>query len=198
MRIIFFHIMQMILKYKRNKIIKYALNDSMEFIADFGCGHYPNRHANILIDNLDTHDEQRGGLQVTQNQYKKKFYNINLNTFPYPFPDKYFDFLICSHVLEHLNDPVRTCHEFSRIAKAGYIEVPYYCADVFIENNNNIHNWLCAFNQEHRIIRFFPRKKWLTQIPPQKINIFMRFILQLNNQSVLWRDEVQAIYSDLS
>jgi hypothetical protein len=43
---------------------------------------------------------------------------------PWPFRDKEIDFVICSHTLEDVRDPVWMCSEFNRIAKAGYIEVP--------------------------------------------------------------------------
>jgi hypothetical protein len=43
---------------------------------------------------------------------------------PYPFADKSIDFVVCSHLLEDVRDPVWVCHEMNRIAKAGYIEVP--------------------------------------------------------------------------
>lgn len=197
MKRLFFYFMQVILNYKRNAILVQNIDPSMKAIGDFGCGHYPNKHANILLDNLETEDEQRGGLAIRQNTPGRTFHNIDLNVFPYPFPDKYFDFLICSHVLEHLDNPVLTCQELSRIAKSGYIEVPYYCADLFVENNNAIHRWLCSFDQERRILRFFPRENWLLRLPPQKISIFMRFLLQLDNLSLVWADTVQATYSDV-
>ncbi len=43
---------------------------------------------------------------------------------PLPFDDKAFDFVYCRHVLEDLYDPFHLCDEMSRVAKAGYIEVP--------------------------------------------------------------------------
>jgi hypothetical protein len=43
---------------------------------------------------------------------------------PFPFSDGQFDFVICSHTLEDVRDPVWVCTEISRIGKAGYIEVP--------------------------------------------------------------------------
>jgi methyltransferase family protein len=43
---------------------------------------------------------------------------------PYPFADNELDFVICSHTLEDVRDPVWVCSEMERIAKAGYIEVP--------------------------------------------------------------------------
>lgn len=43
---------------------------------------------------------------------------------PYPFGDKQVDFVICSHTLEDVRDPLWVCAEMQRIARRGYIEVP--------------------------------------------------------------------------
>jgi hypothetical protein len=43
---------------------------------------------------------------------------------PWPYPDKYFDYVTCSHLLEDVRDPIWICSEIQRVAKAGYIEVP--------------------------------------------------------------------------
>jgi hypothetical protein len=43
---------------------------------------------------------------------------------PFPFADGEIDFVICSHTLEDLRDPVWVCREICRVGKAGYVEVP--------------------------------------------------------------------------
>ena len=43
---------------------------------------------------------------------------------PWPFEDRHFDFAVCSHTLEDVRDPIWVCDELTRVAKAGYIEVP--------------------------------------------------------------------------
>jgi SAM-dependent methyltransferase len=43
---------------------------------------------------------------------------------PLPFPDDHFDFVVCSHTLEDLRDPIGVCDEIVRVGKAGYVEVP--------------------------------------------------------------------------
>lgn len=40
------------------------------------------------------------------------------------FSDKQFDFVICSHLLEDVRDPLYVARQLNRVAKAGYIEVP--------------------------------------------------------------------------
>jgi SAM-dependent methyltransferase len=192
MQILMLYVMQKILTYKRNKIIKASLGADMKVIGDFGCGHFANKHANVLVDFAQSDDEQRGGFKVASGSDARTFHDLNLNEFPYPFKEKEFDFIICSHVLEHLDDPVRVCAEFSRIAKAGYIEVPHYSADLFIRNNDVIHKWLCAHSGG---LVFTDRKAFLKAHPPLPLNIFLRFYLQLTNIQVAWRDRIEADYS---
>lgn len=43
---------------------------------------------------------------------------------PFPFGDDEIDFVVCSHTLEDIRDPIWVCSEMSRVAKAGYVEVP--------------------------------------------------------------------------
>ena len=43
---------------------------------------------------------------------------------PWPFSDDQFDFVVCSHTLEDVRDPVWVAQEMSRVGRAGYVEVP--------------------------------------------------------------------------
>lgn len=78
---------------------------------------------------------------------------------PFPFADRQFDFVICSHVLEDVRDPLWVCSEMMRVAKKGYIEVPSReiesCRDVEHPGMVGLshHRWLIDISQGH--IRFF-------------------------------------------
>jgi hypothetical protein len=48
---------------------------------------------------------------------------------PFPFASKQIDFVICSHTLEDIRDPIWVCSEMIRIARRGYIEVPSRVAE---------------------------------------------------------------------
>jgi hypothetical protein len=43
---------------------------------------------------------------------------------PFPFDDDQFDFVVCSHTLEDIRDPIWVCGEIDRVGRAGYLEVP--------------------------------------------------------------------------
>ena len=51
---------------------------------------------------------------------------------PWPYPDKYFDFAFCAHVLEDVRDPLAVLREISRVARAGYIETPSRAREIFV------------------------------------------------------------------
>ncbi len=59
------------------------------------------------------------------------------------FADKEFDFVYCSHVLEHIDDPAQACEELMRIGKRGYIETPSKISDIMFNFTKipNHHKW---------------------------------------------------------
>lgn len=72
---------------------------------------------------------------------------------PFPFGDKEIDFVICSHTLEDIRDPLWVCSEMARIAKAGYIEVPSRAAESSrgVETGQvgwSHHRWLIDISDE--------------------------------------------------
>jgi ubiquinone/menaquinone biosynthesis C-methylase UbiE len=58
-----------------------------------------------------------------------------------PFADNSFDFVCCSHVLEHVSDPERACSELMRVARRGYIEVPAPGKDMLFAWAGEMHRW---------------------------------------------------------
>jgi predicted SAM-dependent methyltransferase len=74
-------------------------------------------------------DYKKGYINVDINKKVKTDIIHDLEKYPYPFKDNEFDKIIMKHVLEHLNDTVKTLKELERIInKKGIIkiEVPYY------------------------------------------------------------------------
>jgi hypothetical protein len=72
---------------------------------------------------------------------------------PWPFEDRRFDFVVCSHTLEDVRDPVWVCSELIRVARAGYIEVPSRLEEQIRELQGpwvgrDHHRWLCDVHDD--------------------------------------------------
>ncbi|MBV9863198.1 MAG: methyltransferase domain-containing protein [Alphaproteobacteria bacterium] len=50
---------------------------------------------------------------------------------PWPYPDKFFDFVVCSNLLEDVRDPLAVCRELNRVGNSGYIETPSRLREIF-------------------------------------------------------------------
>jgi SAM-dependent methyltransferase len=70
-----------------------------------------------------------------------------------PFQDKEFDFVYCSHVLEHVESPEKACNELMRVAKSGYIETPLRGKDLFL-NTGKISNHIWGIEFLHNKLIF--------------------------------------------
>ena len=61
-----------------------------------------------------------------------------------PFADGVFDYVVCSHVLEHVADPAAVIAEITRVGKAGYIEVPQAASAKILDFPS--HLWWCRLD----------------------------------------------------
>jgi|SRR5690606_2227363 len=91
-----------------------------EKVLDVGGGPNPHPRANVVIDKFVENDFHRKG---TINIYKHQNF-IEADGESLPFQDKEFDYVICNHVLEHVESPQDFLEELSRVGKRGYIETP--------------------------------------------------------------------------
>jgi hypothetical protein len=106
---------------------------------------------------------------------------------PWPFADDQFDYVVCSHTLEDVRDPVAVCDELVRVARAGYIEVPsrlweqtYGAEGEWVGWAH--HHWLCDVDQAAGRIDFvfkhglvngahnqFPKRFLATLTPERRV-----------------------------
>lgn len=97
-------------------------------VVDVGGGAKPFPRADYVIDALPFEGRAAlGQVEVAcEPRYTKDTWRkLDLCEHrPWPFPDKYFDYATCSHLLEDVRDPIWICSELCRVARAGYIEVP--------------------------------------------------------------------------
>jgi SAM-dependent methyltransferase len=76
---------------------------------------------------------------------------------PLPFEDDSFDFVICSHTLEDIRDPIFLCSELVRVGRAGYVETPSVQG---IESRSyaghSHHRWLVSADGQALVFRMKP------------------------------------------
>lgn len=115
---------------------RYDLNiKNTDRVLDVGCGNAPHPRANVCVDKYEDSNYHRGGdLIVLKNQ---EFVNASGESLP--FEDKSFDYVICCHVLEHVDDPIKFINELVRVGKKGYIEIPSLVGEFLVPKE--AHKW---------------------------------------------------------
>ena len=103
-------------------------------VLDIGCGYTANEFATTICDTQDL-----------SKFYKSKDF-IKLDNKILPFKNKHFDFVIASHVLEHVDDPKFFISELERVSTKGYIELPTKLEDNLVFENKKDHLWHMDFD----------------------------------------------------
>jgi ubiquinone/menaquinone biosynthesis C-methylase UbiE len=103
-------------------------------ILDIGCGFTANEYANTICD-----------VQDLSKFYKDKKF-IKLENKKLPFENNQFDFVIASHVIEHVEDFKFFISELERVSKKGYIELPSKLEDNLVFENKKDHLWHMDFD----------------------------------------------------
>lgn len=157
-----------------------------DVVLDIGGWACPFNRANYVMD-VEPY-ETRGyyrtiGLPASQGGDRKHFSRDTwirrdiCNREPYPFPDKSVDFVVCSHTLEDIRDPLWVCSEMVRIGKRGYVEVPSRLAESIRGwESDRIaglthHRWLIEIDPEAKALRFLMKhhmihSHWRFSFPP--------------------------------
>ncbi len=64
------------------------------------------------------------------------------------------DYVYCSHVLEHLDNPVAAANEIIRVAKRGFVEVPNIAYELFFGGDEVIHKTVCDYDPNSNTLNF--------------------------------------------
>ena len=121
-------------------------------ILDIGCGFTAHEKASVICD-----------IQDLSNFYKnKKFVKLENKTLP--FKNKEFDFVIASHVIEHVKDVEYFLSELQRVSSKGYIEVPTILEDNLVFENRNDHLWHMEFDDNNNNLLISKRVQYLEPV----------------------------------
>ncbi len=120
-----------------------------ERVLEIGSGHRPFLRANVVVDLDFTCGEHRDG-QAMYIESHKTYIQADLTSLP--FKDKSFDWVICSHVLEHVSNPAKACQELMRVAHKGFIETPRKWTEYYA--GHPTHRWL--IDEINEVLMFEP------------------------------------------
>lgn len=105
-------------------------------VLEVGGGNHPDKRAHVVVDKyVEDNTHRSGNLVVLKNQ---KF--LQADGEHLPFKDQEFDYVICRHVLEHVDDPIQFVKEQARVAKMGYMETPSLLGEYIAPKQS--HRWL--------------------------------------------------------
>ena len=163
------------------KVINKTLEENKNWkILDIGCGYTANPNANYIADVQDFSDF-----------YKNRKIFTRITDKILPFKDNEFDFVIASHVIEHVEDFEFFLKELERISKKGYIELPTRLGDNLVFENTSDHIWWFTFCDIEKKLLASRRNQtlepFLSVNTGKKISDSFResFVLEL-----LWKDKI--------
>jgi SAM-dependent methyltransferase len=116
-----------------------------DFVLEIGSGHNPKARSDVLCDKFIADDEQRGGVIVADRPI------VEADGQFLPFADRAFDYVICAHVLEHVEDPAQLIAELERVARRGYIETPSEIGERIY--GWHYHNWVVNLVEGRLMLR---------------------------------------------
>ena len=124
-----------LIKRSSKQFIDKLLNQNPDWkVLDIGCGYTAHKNATVICD-----------IQDLSNFYNDKNF-VKLDGNILPFKDNQFDFVIASHVIEHVKDVDTFIKELSRVSSKGYIELPTILEDNLVFENKKDHIWHMEFD----------------------------------------------------
>tara|TARA_B100001287_G_scaffold9252_1_gene7136 strand:- start:168 stop:809 length:642 start_codon:yes stop_codon:yes gene_type:complete len=126
---------KILIKRSSKEFIDNLLNENPYWkVLDIGCGYTAHKNATVICD-----------IQDLSNFYQDKNF-VKLDGNILPFKDNEFDFVIASHVIEHVKDVNTFIKELSRVSSKGYIELPTILEDNLVFENKKDHIWHTEFD----------------------------------------------------
>ena len=149
-------------------------------ILDIGCGYTAHSHASVICD-----------VQDLTNFYKdKKFLRLKEKTLP--FKDKEFDFVIASHVIEHVDDVSYFIGELERVSTKGYIELPTILEDNLVFENKKDHLWHMEFDDNENELQISKKVQYLEPvITVSSIKKFSKHFRQSLVLELYWENSIK-------
>lgn len=129
-------------------------------VLEIGPGATPHSRSNAFLEIVFDTDQlkilQRGGLLKEPDFARRPVYYYDGGKFP--FDDKQFDYVICSHVIEHVHDVTGFANEIFRVGGGrGYLEYPLITYEYLYDFG--VHLNFVKFDFELNVLRYLPKQE---------------------------------------
>jgi len=164
----------------KKKIDKLLENNISWNVLDIGCGYTAHKNANVVCD-----------IQDLSNNYKEKNF-VKLTSNILPFKDKEFDFVIASHVIEHVKDVETFIKELQRVSSKGYIELPTILEDNLVFENKNDHLWHMEFDDDNNQLIISKKIQFLEPVlSVSSAKKFLKYFRQSLVLELFWENSIE-------
>lgn len=157
-----------------------------DLVLDVGSGDKPFWRADVIVDKYIVDNQQRHSGSILFDR-KKIFIEADVQNLP--FKDKVFDFVFCSHLLEHVENPSKAIAELTRVGKRGYIEVPNAVLELLDPFPS--HLWYCSYTNDALI---FKQKNRNNDFLIDNIQMFGKSIIKNNIFQYLLNKNINKIF----
>ena len=148
-------------------------------VLDIGCGYSAHKDAKVVCD-----------IQDLSSFYKDKNF-IKLSEGNLPFKDKEFDFVISSHVIEHVQDVALFIKELERVSSKGYIELPTVLEDNLVFENKKDHLWQMWFDDDKSKLIISKRVQFIEPIlTVSSVKKFSKYFRQSMVIELFWENSI--------
>ena len=170
----------MIRRSSKKSIDKILENNKSWKILDVGCGYSAHKNASVVCD-----------IQDLSNVYKEKNF-VKLKSNILPFRDKEFDFVIASHVIEHVKDVKLFIKELQRVSSKGYIELPTILEDNLVFENKKNHLWHMEFDDDKNQLIVSKKIQFLEPIlTVSSSKKFLKYFRQSLVLELFWENSIE-------
>jgi ubiquinone/menaquinone biosynthesis C-methylase UbiE len=155
-------------------------NNTSWKVLDIGCGYTAHKNASVVCD-----------IQDLSNIYKKKKF-VKLTGNILPFKDKEFDFIIASHVIEHVKDVEIFIKELQRVSSKGYIELPTKLEDNLVFENKKDHLWHMEFDDDKNQLIISKKIQFLEPVlTVSSAKKFLKYFRQSLVLELFWENSIE-------
>ena len=157
-----------------------------DLVLEIGPGATPHPRSNVLLEKeYETEQErlaQSAHVGILQTDKEITYYSGG----KFPFKDNEFDYVICSHVLEHVEDVDQFLKEVFRVSSKGYLEFP----TIYYDYLHNIEEHLnMLLYKDHKI--YWCKK---TETPIPNLVAFTNFFRKLQRMGYRYQSDINNLW----